>query len=228
MLDRDVIGFQSEAGRPIPLAPIALLSDPDGDAPGSWEYSVEKGMGPDSWHFDPVNRVFRSGGDGLHEMPVTLAGDAPNACVLALGVVRRQDTAEQVRSGVTAEQLRECPDGRIALDDDGRFLAPVLPFSEDGLDPAAGELLQSLEDLRAAGEPRVWPLFRRIDPGSDAAVVTGFVAARVVRAAGGEDDGSAFVLQPCMFCTASAVTDASRRPAGAVGNRYVCKIRLVE
>ena len=220
MLDRDVIGFRPEGDIPIPLAPIALLSDPAGLKRCSWEYLVENENGPDEFHYDPDRHCVTAGADGLHEMPVTLNGEdgKGNACLLRLGVERCDEIGAQVREGITTDELRNLPGGRIALDDDGRFLAPTQPVAGGS---ESRQLFDNLEGLAATGEARVWPLFQGFDPETGAAVVTRFVAARVVRMGG---DGG-FVLQPCMVCTATAVTDP-RRTVGP--NPYICKIRLVE
>lgn len=90
-LDRDVIGFRPVGQRPIPLAPLALLSDPSLSKPMAWETQT---LGPlydgppdaaDRFSFDPVKRRFVEvdaeadptaqafgsvPGDGIYEMEV--------------------------------------------------------------------------------------------------------------------------------------------------------------
>src|SRR5204862_7603098 len=61
MLDRDVIGFRPDGTPTVPLAPIALLSDPQGARAGSWEHEVEAGSGPDQFRWDRTRRTVRPG-----------------------------------------------------------------------------------------------------------------------------------------------------------------------
>jgi hypothetical protein len=225
MLDRDVIGFRPVLNQPLPMAPIALLSDPTGSNSSSWESRVVAGTGPDEFRFDPTTRTFVEdpNGDGLHEMQVEL-GD--NGCLLLLGVADAAAAAGQVRSGVTAAQLQDLG-GQIVLGDQNQLPVPAAP----GCGPAAGtpqaaDLQASLEQLRLRGDLRIWPLFTGLDAHSGATVLTGFVAARVVEVdAPATGEPVRFTLQPGMLSTASAVTDASRRVG--TGNPYLCKVRLV-
>lgn len=90
-LDRDVIGFRPVGQRPIPLAPLALLSDPNLSKPMAWETQTLAPIydGPpdaaDRFRFDPVRRRFLEvdaeadptahaygsvPGDGIYEMDV--------------------------------------------------------------------------------------------------------------------------------------------------------------
>jgi hypothetical protein len=223
MLDRDVVGLRPALNQPLPLVPIALLSDPGGTNPASWEAQVPGGRGPDDYRFDPATRtvVADATGDGIHEMEVTLAD---NACELLLGVADSAAVNDQVSGGVMPAQLQSLG-GQLVLGEQNQLPLPAPP----GCGPAAGTpeadgLAASLEQLRVRGDLRVWPLFAGLDGSSGAAVVTGFVAARVVRV---EADGPRvrFTLQAGMLATPDLVTDASRR-VGA-GNPYLGKIRLV-
>jgi hypothetical protein len=225
MLDRDVVGLRPALNQPLPLVPIALLSDPTGANPACWESQVPGGKGPDDYRFDRVRRTFvaDAGGDGIHEFEVTLG---ENACELLVGVADDATANGQVRSGVTSAQLHDLG-GQLVLGEHNQVLLPAAP----GCGPAAGtqeaaELQASLESLQLRGELRVWPLFAGLDGDSDAAVVTGLVAARVVKVEAAEDGQRVrFTLQAGMLSTAAAVTDATRR-VGA-GNPYLCKVRLV-
>src|SRR5262249_31089963 len=103
-LDRDVIGFRATPTQRIPLAPVALLSDPLGVNPLSWETQVEAGTGPDVFRFDRATKSYVAGTDGLHEMTVVLDPNG-NGCVLRLGVSSVSDIATQVELGVTGADL---------------------------------------------------------------------------------------------------------------------------
>src|SRR5206468_4073681 len=94
------------------------------------------------------------------------------------------------------------------------------------------------------GQPRMWMLYSHALPDrkTDGTLrVVGFVAARVLaverdshgdspKGQGHEHRGLEVILQPCMFITATAVTDYRRRDLGprTLFNPYVCKVRLVE
>src|SRR5262249_27554689 len=73
-LDRDVVGLRPALNQPLPLVPIALLSDPSGADPRSWESQVAAGHGPDDYRFDRATRTFvaDANGDGIHEIEITL------------------------------------------------------------------------------------------------------------------------------------------------------------
>jgi hypothetical protein len=71
-LDRDVIGFRPKVRHLLPLAPLAVRSDPAGVRKDSWEYQVERKGGTDQWRFDHRRQVFVRGADGLFEMTVKL------------------------------------------------------------------------------------------------------------------------------------------------------------
>ena len=207
-----------------------MLSDPQAVNPIAWEYLIEKGNGLDQFQYDPVSQTTSSGSDGLHELPVTFPGgtNPANACVLGLGVSQWSDFTAQVQSGVTAGQMGQLPNGQLVLGSDGQCLATVLPYPADPAGSDAQALYAALQALQASGVPRIWPLFQGFDATTGDAILTGFVAARIVQA---PDAGnpSGLTLQPCMMATSSALTDASRRPAGTpVGNPYLCRIRLVE
>jgi hypothetical protein len=254
-LDRDVIGFRPVLNKPLPLAPLALLSDVSGAAKESWEHQVERRGGGDEWRFDRVRKaaVADERGDGLFEMQVRLAeggaggpGSAepgaeaaaggpaeaarPNACLLELGVDGFRGLAQQLLLGVSREQLQKFG-GEFVLGKDNSLVVPGSPRGPSSAGSEFALLRRSLEQVRQLGEPRVWPLFSRFDDDTDLPVVTGFVAARVVFVSDpGEGQGLNFVLQPCMISSVTAVTDAAQRGVGGVPlvNPYICRVRLVE
>jgi Flp pilus assembly protein TadG len=222
-LDRDVIGFRSTAGRPLPVVPLALLSDPTGANPLAWE--AQAANGPDALQFDRASRTFAPGSDGLREVQVQLAR---NGCLLEAGVTTVLDASAQVVAGVPPAQA---PDG-IVLGPDNTLTAMTFPGCGPAADTPDGALLQAaLTQLQASAEVRAWPLYRSTGAGSGTAVLTGFVAARVASvAAPAAGQPITFTLQPAQLATATAVTDAARRGVGGINvvNPYVCKVRLVE
>src|SRR5262249_52882892 len=117
-LDSDIVGFRPLASQLLPLAPLALYSDPTGTARQSWEYQVEKGKGPDNWRYDRDNRRLVAESDGLHEMnaQLVLAGGAQgqggktdtalsNVSLLQFGAADLSALAKQLSQGVGAADL---------------------------------------------------------------------------------------------------------------------------
>jgi Flp pilus assembly protein TadG len=226
MLDRDVIGFRPPPGGSIPLVPIALLSDPTGQNPATWEFQVAQRGGTDVWRFDRPTRTFLPGSDGLFEMQVTLGS---NGCLLQLGVPTAADAATQVTGGVTALQLADLG-GELVLGPDNSLTVPGFPNC--GPPPASADLdtlRDALTALNQTGELRAWPLYVGTD--GTGVVLDGFVAARVANVTPVGADGTlSFTLQAGVMVVSTAVTDASRRDAGAPGlpNPYLAQLRLVE
>src|SRR5205823_12158841 len=113
LIDHDVIGFRPDTSRPLPLAPLAILSDPTGIDPQSWEYNVVRQQGPDQFAYDRTTKsiVAAPTGDGLHEITVQLAPSAgpftgANGCVLTIGTGSAAEIAAQIQGGVTPAQLQ--------------------------------------------------------------------------------------------------------------------------
>jgi Flp pilus assembly protein TadG len=255
-LDRDVVGFRPAGRIPVPLVPVALLSDPTGKNRDSWEFQVEHHGGGDHWRFDrDLYLAVRDdkGGDGLFEMKVNLGSaprhgdrkgksegkgeERPNACLLLFGAGDTADLFRQITSGLTEQDLQQLG-GELRLGvDNKRASVPGVPWGPGGGSAESQLLLRALEELRLKGAPRVWPLFQGMHPDSGMPVLTGFVAARVVDVRWGQAGSKSsqagsnlsFTVQPCAMSTVTALTDPGRRGLGeAVPNRYVCKVRLVE
>jgi hypothetical protein len=223
MLDQAVVGFRALADHPVLLAPLALLSDPNGLDLRSWESQVEKKKGTDIFLFDRTNNVFVPGSDGLFEFAAALPTDpkqlpAANVAILSLGVTTQADVNNQILNGITADQL---PGGQL-----------VVPATVPGkaLGPGFGSpdllsLIGTLNQLHTSAQPRIWPLYTGVGAGT--VQVSGFVVARVASVVPPVDANMPllFTLQPTMMAaTATALTD----PSQPVRNRYVCKIRVVQ
>lgn len=242
-IDRHVIGFQPRAGHPVPLVPIALRSDSLTEpARSSWEYQVEKHGGTDVWRYDLSQRRLVGGpggpeSDGLFEMAAHLGtpqmGHAQdvNAVLLQIGGGDFQRLLEQVRKGISVEDL-QAGGGKLAFaPDTNRLLLPGTPWGPSPGSTEAQQLQSALEELQSRGECRVWPLYEGIDSSTGMPVISRFVAARVAQVVSpGRCGGLSITLQPCMLSTTTALVDASARgAAGAVReNRYICKVRIVE
>jgi len=241
LLDRGVIGFRQVVAKPIPLVPIALLSDPSSD--DSWEGQVE-GKGKERqdkfrYEAEPY-RALSDRGDGLAEMTVHLLGqrgkggkggkDGPstNGLLLHLGSGHPTELARQVRDGVVEDDLRALG-GELVLGPGNRLPIPGSPDGPGENTLGFAELLLALKDLQNSGEVRAWPLFDPLTDESGTPVVSGFVAARVMAVSPGQSGlGLKVILQPASLQSSCVVTapfgqnDDRDRPL----NRYLSKVRL--
>lgn len=218
LIERDIIGIRPQPGIRAPLVPIALLSDPDGDDKRSWEYNTAKGQ--DEWAVSrkgprptPVG-----GSDGLREMTAVIGGKQANAVLLALSPGSEDALARQLREGVSGQEL-EGHGGELVPDDKEGLAVPLHPG-------AVGEgFAEALLAAKGQGDARIFPLYRKSGDGS--AVLSGFVAARIMEARQEEDGPLVLVLQPAMRSTPSAVTGSSRgRKASA--SPYIARVRLAD
>jgi hypothetical protein len=209
MLDHNVIGFRPNTSQPLPLAPLAILSNPAN--PTSWEFNVTQGNGPPT-------------ANGLHGIVVQLT---TNGTLLTIGTTTGTDIASQLQTGVTAANLSSFG-GQFVLDATNQLIVPGPP----ALSTADNTALEAaLNALAASAAQRVFPLYSTFDAVTNEATLSGFVAARVVSVQPmvvGQP--LTFVLQPTVVAVSAAVTDASRRGVGgeAITNPYVVKVRLVE
>jgi hypothetical protein len=206
LLDRDVIGFRPIGRQPLPLAPLALLTDPAMSEPDCWEAQVElpilarSGQGVDDFIHDRSNRHFLEvgsevgEGDGIYEMEVLiplegqthLAADVQraNGCFLLIGGQDWETVGRQLAGGVTAADLAEM-DGQFVLGWDNRMYLPGIPAAPGIDSQQLGTLLNAMKTLQLTAEPRIWPLFKTVvagDKSEATVVVQGFVAARLVKA----------------------------------------------
>lgn len=206
LVDRDVYGMRPQGNQPMPLAPLALLTDPRGSNPDSWEAQTvlpaltQTPPYRDSHFYDRQNHRFLKvpseapAGDGIHEMEVRIpiAGQPcqqqdeakANGCFLEIGAPGWETIARQLATGVHANDLVDL-DGQFALGPDSRLLLPGLTATPK---PDAADfrmVLNALNVLQTTCEPRVWPLFAQVQSqrnGRKMAVLQGFVAARVISA----------------------------------------------
>jgi hypothetical protein len=244
-LDRAIVGFQPRQGQPIPLMPIALLSDPSASAPAAWETQIEAPLaaghaGSDRFAFHPGEKRFLrvphevASGDHLPEMTIRLAlsrGEPEDfdaaAVVLALG----NGTLDQwIDRGITPDDLA-ASEGRFVLDADGDRATPGRTTGPALASPRGQALIASLKRVIASGSARIWPLYQRVEsmPGGGTTVhVTGFVAARLVTIVVAAEPlpHVALVLQPCQVLCGQAVTADGH--GVTPHNRYVAKPRLLE
>jgi hypothetical protein len=234
MLDRDTYGFRPLGAQPLPLVPLALLSDPTASNPKSWENRIVAHQGSDAYQFDRTAGAFVPGSDGLPEITVELAvaggpDSMANGCLLHVGTTDLAGVSSQVRDGIGAEQLQGLG-GQFALGAGNLLTVPGTVEGPGFGSAEASDLRDSLDLLRQSAVPRVWPLYRSVDASAGTAVLAGFVAARVVRV---EPDALGqplkFTLQPALLAVPSSLTDPARRGVGGtlIPNPYVIKVRLV-
>lgn len=269
-LDRDVIGFKIQGTQhvtgsdtpSIPVMPLAVRTKAcppwqnnpecwdDVGCADTWEYRILarrglKGDGSDYWRLDAATGQPQPGSDGIPEMRVLISSTG-NGQLLAIGVESPAETASQVVTGLTYQQLA-ARGGQLLLND-GLNLDPprnlaLLPC----LPPTATDLAALRQALiQVAGQRRVWMVYSHVqmDRSGPLVVVPGFVAARVMAVSQEREsqEGSApqlsVIIQPTMFLTATAVTldrvdheqSSSRRSWGprTLDNPYVARVRLVE
>jgi hypothetical protein len=209
-LDRDVIGFRPMGWQPMPLAPIALFSDPQGRLRHSWEYRVEKRRGPDNWRIQRVDDRLRvvSGSDGLHEMEPYLgvrgkhSGESRDTddlnrllrqgrfscCLLHLNNRARGGSdfglaylAQQLVEGIAPGDLPPAWGGQLVLNPNNKLLVPGTPWGPSSSSADAQPLHNALNALQLTAEMRLWPLFSSFDQRTGMPVLSGFVAARIVQ-----------------------------------------------
>ena len=209
-LDRDIIGFRPLGWQPMPLAPIALFSDPRGQLRHSWEFQVEKKRGADAWRIVRQGRhpQIAGGGDGLHEMETFLGsgtmrdrhrvgGDDLNrllrqgqfsCCLLHLNNGNTGGSgselaylARQLIDGISPADLPPAWGGQLMLNANNQLLVVGTPWGPKSESSEATLLQSALNTLQLTAEMRLWPLFSSFDPSTGLPVLSGFVAARVVQ-----------------------------------------------
>jgi hypothetical protein len=232
-LDRGVRGFRP-LYEPTPLAPLALLSDPEGIDPKSWEYSVVAQNGSDKYHLDSQTSTYVAGaGDGIREFIVSLPTESDqlpiaNAALVQFGVSDMAGLATRFATGISAADL---------LAFGGKFVLPVNDVTSiegqnigpTGDSPEIQLLYQALESLRQSATVRMWPLYSQATTAE--VDISGFVAARVVAVTPpAPKQPLQFILKPTMIHRTDVLTDTDLRGSAATmnGNAYICKIRRIE
>jgi hypothetical protein len=231
-LDRDVIGFRPQLNVPLPLLPLALLSDPALKQPPSWEAQVAQSTSSTGSPGNQGRLTFRLPLQNANAADA-MAAEPPSAALLTFR--QPEARAHQVLAGVRREHLLDFG-GQFVLDGDDALRVPGELFAPPRNNPSLHRLLQALEQLALRDQRRVWPLYQTVQPGGADAppgvVVSGFVAARLLRARISRlpYQHLELTLRPCQLVTQSAVTDAARRRADGLGpapNRYIAKARLL-
>lgn len=226
-LDRDVYGFRPGVTAPAPLVPIGVKSDLSAGA-GSWEHEVRDRLGPDDWTVDPATGAVSAGGDGIPEIDVELQlapGGDPALSTAYLLTVGAGTTTTQITAGVTRDDLA-ATGGMITLDASNRLQLPGTAVGPADGPGALAAIRGRLEQL-LGGRPRVWPLVREFDAMTETAVVTGFIAARVVRVEVPAGGPLRVRLQPAQLAVPQALTDpAHRSPASFIPSPYLARLRL--
>jgi hypothetical protein len=239
-VDRNVIGFRPQGLKPMPVVPLAILSDPFGPVysacADSWEWAVEARQGSFLWKYDPRLRRPRQCrpsecDDRIPEITVTFSTqhDRGNGRALWIGAEASGDVARQTWEGLTPFDLRSTC-GELVLPPDQPLFLPRMKVTKSELE----ELAEALTGLLETGERRIWMLYspqfdtKRRD-GTKVAGVIGFVAAQVMNVQLHKDQ-LRVVLQPGMRITDTAITDADRGEQGPrpLANPYVCRVRLLE
>ncbi len=235
ILDRGVIGFRPVLNKPIPLAPLALISSPS--ASDSWENQVEMGIGrKDQFRYQKDPYVVLSGQDGLYEMTVNLFNQprdesqlpspTTNAAILQLGTSNLVEIAQQVSKGIPPASLAGF-NGELVLGSGKTLTVPGAGYGPSPGSDECNSLAFALNELQTTGTLRAWPLYTYA--GSGQVVLTGFVAARVMRVAVDPMSGLQFVLQPASMHSPAIVTEFDRRATLEVPplrNRYLSRVRL--
>jgi len=218
---------------PTPLAPLALQADDTGTNPLSWQVQVELQQGADAFQFDLNANSFLNNPDLIHEFAASYATQpaqvpGANIVVLHLGFTDLNQIAGQLEFGITADHLSSFG-GQLVLPVGSGINIPAQQVGPNGDQPEIQELARVLNVLQQTGAVRVWPLFSTF-AGAEA-IVTGFVAARVVNVTPPQaDQPLTFTLQATMMSRPDAITDTDLRGKDATmnGNRYITKIRRVE
>lgn len=205
VLERHILGFQCTDGQAIPVVPIAILSDPSGQAPDCWEAQVAQADFPGGLDQDTATpatvriRLFLSpstaslaavglGAEVPGPSPSAVTG---NACVVQIGTQNWSEAVRQMATGIWPQDLAgDDFAGRLVIDPAAGF-RPVLAWtSAPGLNERElADLWAALSGLQQRGEVRIWPLYAGLLPKAEAqadddrpiAAVNGFVAARILR-----------------------------------------------
>ncbi len=223
--ERRINGFRPVGNQKVPMLPVAFRSSTDDSDESSWESQLES-ANQDEWRYDPETRtLINDGGDGLQEIEVVIdlgAGgsnvdeDELEAKLLRIGQLDVNGVLEQALTGIGVEHLTSFG-GKLQIGTDGFLPIPLLMEIVGGTD-----LQSALQQVAARQESRIFPLFSSTDGNN--AIVTGFVAARIVPGSvtvgGGE---CSFFIQPSVITTATALI---RQEVDE--SRYIYRVQLFQ
>lgn len=212
-LDRDVYGFRARPGRPIPVVPLGVRSDPSGMDTGSWEYQIIARNGPDAYAYDPLSGVVNTP-DLIPEIVLQLQlnpmGTATDSTVAIL-TLGSGNVATQITGGITEDELA-ATSGVLALD-----ATHTLDVPGTRLGPADGSgeynaIRDALLSLIGTGEARIWPLVSDVNDLGGTATINAFVVARVMEVVEPSlpTDPLQIRLQPSLLVVPYAMTDFAR------------------
>jgi hypothetical protein len=243
-VDRDVVGFRPQGLNPLPVMPLAILSDPFGPPESadneSWEWNIEARMGTHHWLCDPKTKMPRKvkageRDDRIPEITVCFTTEHGKGNGRCLGVGEGTgDMCRQALEGLCRDDLLP-HGGELSLPVSKPLHLPHLKVAKRELE----QLAETFRMLEETGERRIWMLYSpRFDAkrgdGAKVCGVVGFVAAQVMnvqldkgdkgdKGKGRDDKGKGnskdsyrlrVVLQPGMRITDTAITEAARRNDG--------------
>lgn len=233
MIDHRVVGFRPNDDEPIPLMPIGVFTDHQGQVTHGWDHECRR-MPQDELRFDYETKRFVEGPDEIPEIPVILGSRGKEtvgvpAVFLQLGADSFAETVAQIRRGVTRTELeRNYGSGLVLTNDNtiGVIGSPQCPRADM---EARRQLDTVLTELVTSGQPRIWPLFSEVDEEHAIVQVSGWMAARVASVSRSEGGGIRLMLQPAVLAHRSAVTESRPvAPAFWANNRTVFRVRLAE
>ena len=225
-IDHNVIGFKPTNAVNAPVIPIALFSSPTIPAVNTFENALLTAT--DSARFDYTSKLFGAGTDGIAEVKIEYGAPSGDPTVIStqvlnIGSATAADVQTQVAGGISVANVSGAPfGGQFTLVDP----VPSLNVPTYALTPA--EFAAAFGPVSTPNQaiPRVFPLYSG-PPGANA-VVTGFIAARVVSVDTSDPTRVTVTIQPTLVSSPLAVThDVCPVPAGAPSfNRYIGKLRI--
>ena len=233
MIDHHVVGFRPNDDQPIPLMPLAIFTDHQGDIPNGWDFHCRRVV-RDELRFDYQAKRFVAGRDEIPEVVVVIGprgkdtGAVPGL-FLQVGVDSFAETAAQVCGGIVRNQLEKKFHSGLVFANDNRLNIPGSPNCPPPNNPARQMIDDALRGVVESGEARIWPLFSEVDEENAVVRVSGWMAARVAAVGRTEGGGIQLTLQPAVIAHRSAVTEhRANAPAFWANNRTVFRVRLAE
>ena len=239
-IDNHVVGLHPLVGVPIPVLPIAILSEcDDDDRRESWSSQIENRKGTDQYAFDELTGAVTEGPDGIPEIRLRSAvrRGKPEEANVHLFDVNGSSSVKQpvghVRNGWGERDMpKHLPE--LRLDQESHKFETV-----NGIN---GPVPSVLEEL--IGECRILFLYDEFVPtgrsGAGRVQITGAVAGRVLSVKELGDDSCELIIQPGVMTTRTArlaaKSERSRLDGGHKGdsegateklaNRYIYKLQI--